>query len=62
LRGGVSCAGSLELPFVQGSAPEQRAPCTEALDVAVEAGDATVKAGDATVEKPKSWLERLFRR
>ena len=55
LRGGVSCTGSLELPFVQGSAPEQRAPCSGAVDAAVE-------GGDATVEKPKSWLERLFRR
>jgi penicillin-binding protein 1B len=55
LRGGVSCAGALELPFVQGSAPEQRAPCSGAVDAAVE-------AVDATVEKAKSWLERLFGR
>jgi len=53
LRGSMSCAGALELPFVQGSAPEARAPCSGALDAAVE-------AVDATVERAKSWLDRLF--
>jgi penicillin-binding protein 1B len=55
LRGGISCPGALELPFVQGSAPEQRAPCSTPVDAAVE-------AVDATVEKAKSWFERLFGR
>src|SRR5882762_928988 len=53
LRGSMSCAGALELPFVQGSAPEGRAPCSGPLDAAVE-------AVDATVERAKSWLDRLF--
>ncbi len=53
LRGSMSCAGALVLPFVQGSAPEERAPCSGPLDAAVE-------AVDATVERAKSWLERLF--
>ena len=43
---GAGCAGAQELPFVQGSAPAERAPC----------------AGDATVERIKSWFERLFNR
>jgi penicillin-binding protein 1B len=55
LRGGVSCPGALELPFVQGSAPEQRAPCSGPVDAAVE-------AVDATVERAKTWLERFFGR
>jgi penicillin-binding protein 1B len=55
LRGSASCAGALELPFVQGSAPEERAPCSGAFDAAVE-------AVDATVERAKTWLERFFGR
>ena len=62
LRGGASCAGAVELPFIEGSAPEQRAPCSGAMDAAVEAVDAAVEAVDSTVEKAKSWLERLFGR
>src|SRR5688500_3556021 len=55
LRGGVSCPGSAEIPFIQGSAPRERAPVSGAMDAAVE-------AVEATVGKAKSWLERLFRR
>jgi penicillin-binding protein 1B len=55
LRGGPACPGAQELPFVQGSAPVERAPCSGALDAAAE-------AVDATVQKAKSWLERLFGR
>jgi penicillin-binding protein 1B len=53
LRGGSNCAGALELPFVKGSAPEQRAPC---------AGDAVVEAVKDAVAPVKSWLQRLFGR
>ena len=55
LRGGVSCPGSSEVPFVQGSAPRDRAPCSGAMDAAVE-------AVGQTVERAKSWLDRLLRR
>jgi penicillin-binding protein 1B len=55
LRGGVSCPGSSEIPFIQGSAPRERAPCSGPMDAAVE-------AVEATVERAKSWLERLFGR
>ena len=55
LRGGGTCPGAQELPFVQGSAPVDRAPCSGAFDAAAE-------AVDATVQKAKSWLERLFGR
>ncbi len=55
LRGGTSCPGALELPFVQGSAPEARAPCSGPLDAAADAVEATVK-------KAKSWLEKLLGR
>jgi penicillin-binding protein 1B len=55
LRGGVSCPGAQQIPFVQGSAPLERAPCSGAMDAAVEA------VGE-TVQKAKSWLERLFGR
>ena len=55
LRGGTSCPGALEIPFVKGSAPESRAPCSGPVDAAVE-------AVEATVERAKSWLERLFGR
>jgi penicillin-binding protein 1B len=50
---GLSCPGAQELPFVQGSAPRERAPCAGSMDAAVE-------AVGQTVEKAKSWLERLF--
>jgi penicillin-binding protein 1B len=52
---GISCPGAQELPFVQGSAPRDMAPCATPIDAAVE-------AVGATVEKAKSWLERLFGR
>jgi hypothetical protein len=55
LRGGVSCPGSTEVPFMQGSAPRDRAPCSGSMDAAVE-------VVEKSVEKAKSWLERLFRR
>ena len=55
LRGGPSCPGAHELPFMQGSAPRERAPCSGPVDAAVE-------AVDATVEKAKSWFERIFGR
>jgi penicillin-binding protein 1B len=55
LRGGASCPGATEVPFVQGSAPQERAPCSGAVDAAVE-------AVGQTVEKARSWLERLFGR
>ena len=59
LRGGMSCPGSQEVPFFQGSAPQQLAPCASPVDAAVQAVDAAV---EATVEKAKGWLERLFSR
>jgi penicillin-binding protein 1B len=55
LRGDSGCPGAVELPFVQGSAPAERAPCASAVGTAVDAVDNTVK-------KAKSWLERLFGR
>jgi penicillin-binding protein 1B len=55
LRGGTTCPGATEVPFVQGSAPAERAPCSGAMDAAVEA----VEKG---VERAKSWFDRLFRR
>jgi len=55
LRGGTSCPGSQEMPFVQGSAPRDRAPCSGTMDAAVEA------VGE-TVEKAKGWFGRLFGR
>ena len=55
LRGGVSCPGSSEVPFVQGSAPRERAPCSGAMDAAVEA------VGE-TATKAKNWFQRLFGR
>ncbi len=55
LRGGTTCPGATEVPFVQGSAPAERAPSSGAMDAAVEA----VEKG---VERAKSWFDRLFRR
>src|SRR6266513_2445563 len=42
----------LELPFAQGSAPIERAPCASALGVAVE----------GVKQQAKGWLQRLFGR
>ena len=55
LRGDSQCAGALELPFAQGSAPRERSPC------ATVAG-AVVDTVDTTVKKAKSWWERVFGR
>ena len=52
LRADWGCSDALELPFAQGSAPVERAPCASALGVTVE----EVK------QEAKSWLERLFGR
>jgi penicillin-binding protein 1B len=52
LRADFACEGARELPFAQGSAPVEPAPCASALGVAVE----------RSVEGAKSWLERLFKR
>ncbi|HEY6240891.1 MAG TPA: penicillin-binding protein 1B [Burkholderiales bacterium] len=50
LRADSACAGALELPFAQGSAPAERAPCASAVGVAVE----------GVKQQAKSWLQRLF--
>jgi len=50
LRADVLCPGALELPFAQGSAPVERAPCASALGAVVE----------GVTQQTKSWLERLF--
>src|SRR4051812_41260754 len=55
LRGGTSCPGAREVPFFQGSAPRERAPCSGAMDAAVE-------AVDQTVQKAKGFFGRLFGR
>ena len=50
LRADFSCSGARELPFAQGSAPAERAPCSSEIGVAVE----EVK------QKAKGFFERLF--
>ena len=55
LRGDSQCAGAVQLPFAQGSAPREYAPC------ASTAG-AVIDAVDATVQRAKSWLDRLLGR
>jgi penicillin-binding protein 1B len=52
LRADMLCPGALELPFTQGSAPVERAPCSSAIGAAVE----EIKQG------AKSWFERVFGR
>jgi penicillin-binding protein 1B len=52
LRADAGCTGATELPFVQGSAPAERAPCATSLGVVVE----EVK------QKAKGWLQRIFGR
>jgi len=52
LRADMLCAGARELPFMQGSAPVERAPCASDIGAAVE----QVK------ERAKSWFDRLFNR
>ena len=51
LRADGGCAGALALPFAQGSAPVERAPCASLLGSVV----------DVVKERAKSWFERLFR-
>ena len=52
LRADLGCEGALELPFAQGSAPAERAPCASAVGTAVE----EVK------QRAKGFWERLFGR
>ena len=52
LRADFACPGAVELPFAQGSAPAERAPCASALGVAVE----------GVKQQAKSWMQRLFGR
>ncbi len=52
LRADFSCSAAVELPFAQGSAPIERAPCASALGVAVE----------GVKQQAKGWLQRLFGR
>jgi len=52
LRADAGCDGSLELPFANGSAPVDRAPCSTAVGIAVE----NVK------QTTKSWWQRLWGR
>ena len=55
LRGDSQCAGAVELPFMQGTAPRDFSPC------ASPAG-AVIDAVDHTVQKAKGWLDRLLGR
>ena len=55
LRGDSQCAGAVELPFIQGSAPSERSPCASAAGTVVD-------AVDHGVQRAKSWLERIFGR
>src|SRR6266404_4075016 len=50
LRGDSQCAGALELPFMQGTAPRELSPC------ASPAG-AVIDAVDHTVQRAKTWLD-----
>jgi len=50
LRADFACSGAVELPFAQGSAPVERAPCASAVGAAVE----------GVKQQAKSWLQRLF--
>lgn len=50
LRADFACAGAIELPFVLGSAPAERAPCASAVGAAVE----QVK------QQAKGWFQRWF--
>jgi penicillin-binding protein 1B len=52
LRADMLCSDALELPFAQGSAPAERAPCASAIGTAVE----------DMKQKAKNWFERLFGR
>jgi penicillin-binding protein 1B len=52
LRADMTCSGARELPFAQGSAPVERAPCASEVGVVVEQAK----------ERAKSWFERLFGR
>jgi penicillin-binding protein 1B len=47
LRAGAGCSGAIELPFITGTAPERRSPCTTA-------------STPESPSKSKSWWRRLF--
>ena len=60
---GQGCRGAVELPFIKGSAPSERAPCAGGLDGVVK--DVMESAGKAVEDAGKSlkgWLDRLFGR
>ena len=59
LRGGMACPGAQQVPFIQGSAPVERAPCSGSIDATLEAAAQAINSG---AKQAKSWLERLFGR
>ena len=52
LRGDLLCPGARELPFVQGTAPADRAPCTSGAGAVIE----------QVRERTRSWIDRLLGR
>jgi penicillin-binding protein 1B len=52
LRADSGCDGALELPFMNGSAPTERAPCASALGTAV----------DDVKQTTRNWWQKLWRR
>src|SRR2546423_4558328 len=50
LRGDSRCAGAVELPFINGSAPQEPSPCASAAG-------ALVAAGDHRRQRPESLFE-----
>jgi penicillin-binding protein 1B len=55
LRGGLLCPGTVELPFIKGSAPEARSPCTGSIDSAIQ-------GIEPAIGRAKTWLDRLLGR
>jgi penicillin-binding protein 1B len=63
---GSGCPGAVELPFIKGSAPHERAPCAGGVDALKEAVKEAVEGAGRVIEEAvrpvKSWLERLLGR
>src|SRR6185436_9403989 len=58
---GKGCSGAVDLPFVKGSAPRDRAPCSSG-DSVTEAVEAVGRVVEDVVRPVKSWLDRIFGR
>jgi penicillin-binding protein 1B len=59
---GRGCPGAIVLPFIKGSAPKDRAPCSTLEGTVRDAVESVGRAVEEAVRPVKNWLDRIFGR